>query len=69
MISTDEELLQINRKVVGLYQNKQYLEANELAIKAFEFGKKFLGIKHPLTVTSKNNLRIMKDKVGDHAFA
>ena len=67
MISTDEELQQVNMEVVELYQNGEYSEAMELATQALEFGKKFLGSKHPITTTSVNNLAILVGKIGDPA--
>jgi hypothetical protein len=69
MISTDEELQQVNMEVVELYQNGEYSEAMELATQALEFGKKFLGSKHPITATSVNNMAILNRKIGEHIRA
>ncbi|MBT5549317.1 MAG: tetratricopeptide repeat protein [Nitrospina sp.] len=67
MTTIDKDLQQINREVVELYQNGEYSEAMELATQALEFGKKFLGSKHPITTTSVNNLAILVGKIGDPA--
>jgi len=69
MITTDDELKQLNREVVQLYQNRKYMEAIEVATQALKFGEKFLGSKHPITSTSFSNLAILYGKIGDHACA
>ncbi len=69
MTSTEEKLIQLNRKVVQLYQEKNYSEAIKLGIQALEMGKTKLGSKHPNTATAVNNLALLYDKTGDFTRA
>ncbi len=69
MVSTDEELKQLNQEVVQLYQKEEYLEAIDVGIQALKLGENTLGPKHPDTASALNNLAVLYDKVGDHARA
>ena len=40
MTSTEEKLMQLNRKVVQLFQEEKYSEAIKLGLQALEMGKK-----------------------------
>jgi hypothetical protein len=57
MTSTEEKLMQLNRKVVQLFQEEKYSEAIKLGLQALEMGKTKLGSRHPNTATAINNLR------------
>ena len=69
MTSIDEKLIQLNKEVVQLFQNKKYSEAIEIGEQALEFGKIKLGPKHPNTITALNNLALLYARIGDHARA
>ena len=69
MTATEEKLMQLNRQVVQLFQEKKYSEAIELGVQALEMGKTKLGSKHPNTATAINNLALLYDKTGDRTRA
>jgi hypothetical protein len=69
MSSAEEKLMQLNRQVVQLFQEKKYSEAIELGVQALEMGKTKLGSKHPNTATAINNLALLYDKTGDRTRA
>ncbi|MBC8284674.1 MAG: tetratricopeptide repeat protein [Nitrospinae bacterium] len=69
MASTNEELQQLNKEVVELYQNKEYSEAIAKGVQALNLGKQKLGLNHPSTATAVNNLALLYDRVGDHIKA
>ena len=66
MTATEEKIIQLNQKVVQLFQEKKYSEAIQLGVLALEMGKTKLGSRHPNTATAINNLALLYDKVGDH---
>ncbi len=69
MTSTEERLIQLNQKVVQLYQEKNYSEAIQLGKQALEIGKTKLGFTHPNTTTAINNLALLYDRIGEHDLA
>jgi aromatic ring hydroxylase len=69
MASIEEKLMQLNRKVVQLFQEEKYSEAIKLGTEALEMGKTKLGLRHPNTATAINNLALLYDKMGDSTRA
>lgn len=69
MTATEEKLIQLNQKVVQLYQEEKYSEAIQWGIQALEMGKTKLGSRHPNTASAINNLALCYDRIGDRSRA
>ena len=69
MTSTEEKLMQLNRKVVQLFQEEKYSEAIKLGLQALEMGKTKLGFRHTNTANAINNLALLCDKIDDRTRA
>jgi CHAT domain-containing protein len=63
------EAVQLNGRVVQLYQQGKTPEAFPLAQKALEIRKQVLGERHPDYANSLNNLAALYDSQGQHAKA
>src|SRR5262245_39738540 len=67
--SVDEQLENLNRRVVSLFQQGRYAAAVPLAEQALAICLRVLGDDHPDTAGSLNNLGLLLQAQGDYAGA